>query len=257
MRPFRATKLFVEIAGADLCDGEAGWLNGADGVVVSRGVADTFPDEEITSQGAVILHDVDPETLVGWHSRPRTQWVAGGGLDTVLRLRDAWPDLDWVPRIEVYRPETRFDFHRAPPGEGFSMYMPDTAAIQGFRIADTERQTIEALLPRAVAEGFRCIWLHGRDAAEAGRGADIELLVRVRRHFAGGRIWLSGGIAEPRHLETLAGEGGAKAVVVPASIVRHCGCATLAAALELDPPASQPVATGNRPTACPRPRQSA
>lgn len=256
-RPFRATGLLVEITGDDLADPTDGWIDGADGLVLDVGAAGTITDERIASTNEHILRDIDPECTAGWRDRPGTQWVAGGGLDAVMRLRDAWPGLDWVPRIEGYRPETRFDFHRAAPGEGFSMYMPDTSAIQGFRVEDTERLPLEAWLSRAVSEGFRCVWLHGRDAETACKGADIEMLTRARRHFAGGRIWLSGGIGEPQHLKTLAREGGAKAVVIPASLARQHGCMTLASALELDTSANHPIAAGLKTWGCPGPHQSA
>lgn len=256
-RTIRATKLYVEVGGAESAETGEGWLDGADGVVLEGGAADAGSDERITSCDEHILLDANPENVAGWRARAGTLWVAGGGLDAIMPLRDAWPALNWVPRIEVYRPETRFDFHRAAPGEGFSMYMPDTAAIQGFRIAGAERETLEAWLARAVSEGFRRVWLHGRDADAAGKGADIEMLARARRHFAGGRIWLSGGIAEPRHLKTLAREGGAKAVVVPASVARQYGCMTLASALELSSAANHPVAAGLKPAGCPGPHRSA
>lgn len=256
-RPFRATKLFVEVAPDDLADRQEGWLDGADGLVLDGGIAGAVADEPTTSCGERILRDVDPESLAGWRDRPGTLWVASGGLDAVMRFRDTWPELDWVPRVEVYRPGTRFDFHRAAPGEGFSMYMPDTSAIQGFRIADAEPESLEEWLARATSAGFRCIWLYGRNADMMGKGADIEMLARARRHFAGGRIWLSGGIADACHLKTLAREGGAKAVVVPASLARRCSCPTLAAALELAPPPRGPIPAEPKPSGCSHPYQPA
>lgn len=249
-RPQRATKLFVEFSAGDHIEERAEWLEGADGMVIDREAGATVLEHATTAHGDCIVRDADPDAMYGLRDRPGARWVDGGGLDAALRMRDAWPDLDWVPYVEVYRPETRFDFQPAAPGEGFSVYMPDTATIQGFRIAGAEREPVEAWLSRAVAEGFRCVWLHGRDAAAADQGADIELLARARRHFAGGRIWLSGGIAEPRHLKTLAREGGAKAAVIPAMVARQWGCATLAEALVLDPPAGRPIAPGSRSSPC-------
>jgi len=256
-QPHRATKLFVEVGGHDLADAPDDWLNGADGVVLGGDGARLSAGNPSTSFGACILQDVDPEDAACWRDRAGTQWVAGGGLDTIMRLRDAWPGLDWVPRVEVYRPETRFDFHRAAPGEGFSMYMPDTSAIQGFRICDTDQESLETWLSEAVSEGFRCVWLHSRDADKSGNGADIEMLERARRHFAGGRLWLSGGIVESRHLQTLAREGGAKAAVIPASVAHQRGCAALATALDLEPPERHPVAPAGKGAGCSRQHQSA
>jgi len=235
-RPLRATKLFVELAGPECAEPAGDWLDGADGVAIDGETAAAVLRGENSWRGDCLLRDADPGAMAGLRERPGVLWGCGGSIDAAMRRRDEWPDLDWLPRIEVYRPETRFDFHRAPAGEGFSMYMPDTSAIQGFRIADADGEALEGWLSRAVAEGFRSVWLHGRDAAERGRGADIELLARARRHFAGGRIWLSGGIEEPRHLQTLACEGGAKAAVVSAAVARRWGCATLLSALQFDPP---------------------
>lgn len=251
-QPYRATRLFVEFSGDDLMDARDEWLNGVDGVVLDGDSARTSAGDPSASYGDSILRDVDPEDAAWWRDRAGTHWVAGGGLDTVMRRRDAWPELDWVPRVEVYRPETRFDFHRSAPGEGFSMYMPDTSAIQGFRICDTDQESLETWLSEAVSEGFRCVWLHSRDADKRGNGADIELLERARRHFAGGRIWLSGGTTEPRHLKTLAREGGAKAAVIAASVAHRWGCAALATAVDLEPPSHYPVATAGHAAGCSR-----
>lgn len=249
-QPFRATKLFVELTNADLADSRDGWLDGADGVVLDGEATHESVDGRSAPHGECILRDVDPEDAGCWQGRPEIRWVAGGGLDMVMRLRDTWPGLDWVPRVEVYRPETRFEFHRAAPGEGFSMYMPDTSAIQGFRIVDTDQGSLETWLSGAVSEGFRYVWLHSRDAERSKNGADMEMLERARRHFAGGSIWLSGGIAGSSHVKTLAREGGAEAAVIPASVAQQCGCAILAKALELEPPAHHPIVAGANIAGC-------
>ncbi len=241
----RATSLYVELSGDDIGEEIAGQFEAADGLVFS--CEDRLP-EPVDGMRRSILRGIDPALTPKWRERPNTAWVATGGLDAALNLRDAWPDLDWVPYAEIYRPEVRFDFRPASPGEGFSMYIPDTAAIQGFRLADAQRDSLESWLAQLGAEGFRTLWLHSRDAETRGVGGDIELLHRARRHFAGGRIWLSGGVADPRHLKTLAIEGGAKAAVVPAALARDCGCAALIEALALDPtPAELEVASAGCP----------
>jgi hypothetical protein len=73
--------------------------------------------------------------------------------------------------------------------------------------------------------GFDSLWLHSLDAAEAGRGLELEMLDRTES--SGLDIWLSGGATESRHLSNLARVGGAAAVVIDHNL------AQLSSALEL------------------------
>lgn len=233
----RGTRLYLDLDSGPL--DRVTDLFDADGFVVGPGVAEPQRQDP---RHDWILRGVTPLDRPAWAER-NTLWVCAEGLDRTARLRDGWPGLTWVPRAEVYLPSVRFDFFAAPPGEGFSVYRPDTATIQRHRVAGDETD-LHDWLGRAKSLGFMTAWLHGRDAAEQGRGLDLDLLDRARRSFGGGRIWLSGGASEPRHLANLAAEGGAAAVVLPRALAESCGCDRLLAALGRADPATEPAAQG-------------
>ena len=231
------TRLYLNLDLGPL-DGIAA-LSDADGFVVGPDVAEP-PSQD--PKHAWILRGVTPLDRPAWAERA-VSWVCAEGLERTAQLRDGWPGLRWVPRAEVYCPSVRYDFFAAAPGEGFSVYRPDTSTIQRHRVADDE-EDLHDWLARAKSLGFRTVWLHGRDAAERGRGLDLDLLDRARRSFGGGRIWLSGGVTEPRHLANLAAEGGAAAVVMPRTLAERCGCGSLLAALGRTPPGTELAAQG-------------
>jgi len=206
----------------------------ADGFVVGPNVVEPL---NRASRHTWILRGFTPLDSPAWAERNAT-WVCTEGLERTARLRDGWPKLAWVPRAEIYSPSARYDFFAANPGEGFSVYRPDTSTIQRHRVADDEADVRE-WLTQAKALGFRTVWLHSRDAAERGRGLDLDLLDRARRSFGGGRIWLSGGATESRHLANLAAEGGAAAVILPRALAERHGCGSLLAALGRPDPATE------------------
>jgi len=215
-------------------------LSDVDGFVVGPGVAEP-PSQD--AKHTWILRGVTPLDSPAWTER-NARWVCAEGLDQTVRLRDGWPQLTWVPRAEIYCPSVRYDFFAAAPGEGFSVYRPDTSTIQRHRVADDEAD-LRDWLKRAKSQGFRTVWLHSRDAAGEGRGLDLDLLDRARRSFGGGRIWLSGGATEPRHLANLAVEGGAAAVILPRALAERCGCGSLLAALGWSDPATELPSQGD------------
>ncbi len=214
-------------------------LSEVDGFVIGPGVAKP-PSQD--PKHAWILRGVTPLDSPAWAERDAT-WVCAEGLERTARLRDGWPELRWVPRAEIHSPSVRYNFVAAAPGEGFSVYRPDTSTIQRHRIADDE-EDLHDWLARAKRLDFRTVWLQGRDAAERGRGLDLDLLDRARGFFGGGRIWLSGGATEPRHLANLAAEGGAAAVVLPRAFAERCGCGSLLAALGRPAPGTELAAQG-------------
>jgi hypothetical protein len=198
----------------------------ADGFVVGLGVAEAPTHNP---EHAWILRGMTPLDCPVWAERDAT-WVCSEGLERTASLRDGWPGLRWLPRAEIYCPSVRYDFVAAAPGEGFSVYRPDTSTIQRHRVVD-DAEDLHSWLARAKSLGFRTVWLECRNAAERGRGLDLVLLDRARRVFGGGRIWLSGGATEPRHLANLVAEGGAAAAVVSRAFAEQWGCATLLTAL--------------------------
>ena len=110
-----------------------------------------------------------------------------------------------------------------------------------------EDEDLRDWLRRAGALGVDVVWLHGLDAAAAGRGLDLEMLARARNAFHGA-IWISGGASEPAHLANLAAEGGAQVVVVSEALARAHGVAALAAAIK--PPVPVTLATAPAGSAC-------
>lgn len=218
------TRLYIDL-GSEPIDGIAA-LSMADGFVVGLGMAEAA---SYSPEHAWILRGMTPLDCPVWAERDAT-WVCAEGLERTASLRDGWPGLRWLPRAEIYRPSVRYDFVAAAPGEGFSVYRPDTSSIQRHRVVD-DQEDLYSWLARAKSLGFRIVWLECRTAAERGRGLDLDLLDQARRLFGGGRIWLSGGATEPRHLANLAAEGGAAAAVVPRALAEQCGCAPLLAAL--------------------------
>lgn len=206
---------------------------GVDGVALrsKAAVEADWPDT-----GLVVLRNLSPGTEEAWRDREGVIW-SGDDLQTVARSRDEWKDLVWVPRLTVDKAQVGYHFHRAFPGEGFSVYQPDTAAVGGYRIGGRE---LREVLKQAADLGFDRLWLHGRDADLAGRGLDLNLLERAQRWFDGD-LWLSGGASEPGHLANLAREGGAAAVIVPDTLVAKESVEPLRTALAPPPPPEVPI----------------
>lgn len=224
--PFRFA---VEFDEADLPRELAALVDGRILDPAVHGIDDAGP-------GFVILRGM-PTEKSPWIGLPRTAWVAEG-LEEAARCRDRFPDLVWVPRTGGYRPQVIYAMGDRYPGEGFRVFVPDTATIRGFNVSDGE-QTVGAWMARAAELGFTTAWLHGLDAAEEGNGLDLELLERARRNYKGG-LWLSGGATEARHLATLRAEGGAQAAIVATTIAAAWSFDELSAALGREPPLKEP-----------------
>lgn len=234
MRREIPTRLFVEPGAEDVPPERLGLIGEADGVVLDRETMlalHNWAEDTARSASSWVLRGAEPRELDGWRERPNVLWVGEGTLEAIARQRDAWPRLQWIPRVEVVRPEVRFAFRKTSPGEGFSVYVPDTAAIQGYRVTESQGgAAIEAWLRQAAVFGFDTVWLHTPNAAAAGRGLDLDLLQRARR-CSPAELWLSGGATSTRHLANLAREGSAATVVLPLAVVETCGCSAALAAL--------------------------
>lgn len=221
------TKLLLELRPGDT------WTGG-DGVVGKA--AELSP---VAADGAdlVLLHG-SPATSEDWNAQPGALWVVEQGLDAAARLRGMFPNHRFLPHVQASRAAVRFSMGERYQGEGFRVYVPDTAALRGYQVDDGD-EALTDWLHRAEAMGFDTVWLSGRDIAERGKGFDLELLDRAKRDF-GGNVILSGGGVELSHLEALREEGGCFAAIVPVELAARMGLE--AVQLALQPPA-EAVAT--------------
>ncbi|MFQ5565399.1 MAG: hypothetical protein ACE5EU_03455 [Paracoccaceae bacterium] len=209
----------------------------ADGMVVPAGARIA---EDAVRNGEVIRRCQGPDRPPG----PATIWVADGGLDRAVALRDCGEGIGVVPRVAVRRGLSRYSFRPANPGEGFSTYCLDPGSVAVFLVCDGGQAIALAdWLDRASALGFDTVWLHGIEAAEARRGFPIEMLRKAHGLAPELAIWLSGGGCELRHFERLAPETGLAAVVVPETDLARLEAEAVRAALTAFQPAVETAAT--------------
>jgi len=222
------------------------WMAGADALVIEPCRCTVEQFESMPVETAVLLNG-DPVLDAPWQETAG-QWICDRGLEATARLQDLHPALQWIPRLSVSRAQVSYRFSGPAFGEGFSFYMPDTAAIQGWREEGSDRSLGE-LLSRATELGFADLWLHSPEAASSKSGLALELLDKTQ----GGpwAIWLSGGVADARHLRNLARLDGATTVVVDEAVAQQCSLAALREALipETPRPEAVPVTFAPRGTA--------
>ena len=197
------------------------------------------PDDVHSPAPVAVIHTNDPGGHAGWHEREGVVWSSDRELEAIAHIRDQWPDLQWLPRIDIYRPEVVYQFNADAVGEGFKFYIPDTGAIQAYLTLMSEKP-LESQLKRATALGFTTLWLHATHAEQAGTGFDLELLDRASVGFDG-EIWLSGGARKEQHLFNLTRQGGTAAVVVSQDFARQSGCDRLQLALTAGEETGVPV----------------
>lgn len=212
------------------------WMEGADALVIdpcrySPGQFDSMPVERAVIVGG------DPLLDAPWQECPG-HWVCEQGLDATANLRDLHPALQWIPRLKVSRAEVSYRFSGPAIGEGFSFYMPDTSAIQGWRVSGSDLSLGETLA-RATELGFEELWFHSPDAASRNKGLDLDLLDKTRN--GPWDVWLSGGIAGTGHMRNLMRAGGAAAVVVDGALALRCPLASLREALRPETPVPKEV----------------
>lgn len=179
-----------------------------------------------------------PGPCADWDAQTTPWRVVDQGLDACVRLRDAHPTWQWLPRLTVYRTEVSYQMSNYR-NEGFSFYTPCPTTIQDYRVTDGDHPVTVAL-QRARALGFDRLWLHARDAAHQGKGLDLDLLERARGDFPDG-LWISGGATETRHLENLAREGGTNGLVIGIDLLARADCSALIQALTPPRPPEVPV----------------
>ena len=138
--------------------------------------------------------------------------------------------------LRVFRAQVSYRFSGPAVGEGFSFYMPDTAAIKGWR---ADGLSLDSTLDRVMALGFDDLWLHSPDAASRCMGLDLDLLEKTGR--GDWDVWLSGGVGGTGHLRNLTRVGGATAVIVDAEVAQACSITSLTEALVVGPPRPEAV----------------
>jgi hypothetical protein len=232
-------KLFIDFRQeAEIPPEPCAWLEGADALLIDPCRCAPHRLESVPVGEAVIVNG-DPERDAPWREAVG-HWVDDRGIESTARLRDLYPGLSWIPKLDLSRAQMSYRFSGPAVGEGFSFYMPDTAAIHGWRV-EGEDLTFRELLTRATELGFSALWLHSPEAAARGTGLELDLLEQTR----GGplEIWLSGGATEVRHLQNLSRTGGAAAVIVDAALARRLSAQALHAALLPEPvrPVDVPV----------------
>ena len=226
--------LIIRIQGAASENGQASgfdWITGADALMVDPANCDPQAAPANLFDRFVLLAG-DPERDRYWNDYGSCQWVCDQGLTKAAELRDDWPDLDWIPRLDVYRPEMSYRFSGPAVGEGFSFYIPDTSIIKGWEVTDERRNLTDAL--RLACElGFTRLWLHSLDAEDKGRGLDLEMLEKAAREIPD--IWVSGGLTETRHLSNLAKWGGATGVITDQAYAETVSVERMRSAIRSDP----------------------
>lgn len=222
------TGLFIEVASAPEAMEITESLHQDSGLVVDPATISQEDAQRLQTCTAVVRSS-EPQRFKAWQERENLWWAAAEELDEIARLRDRWPGLQWLPRIEIYKQEVVYRFNGSALGEGFRFYIPDTGAINGYLTVAGE-QPMEAVLQRADELGFASLWLHGVHAEALGTGLDLELLERADQKFTGS-IWFSGGASDERHLFNLARQGGAAGVILSPAVAAKCGCERLQLAL--------------------------
>jgi len=232
------TEMFLEIKHALPDDYNPERLAGLSGLVVDG--TRVRPEECAPLEVPVTaLTGADGDDLAAWCGATEPMRVVDGGLDTCARLRDATPELLWMPRLTAYRPEVRYRMSTSHGEAGFKFYAPDTAALRGYRVSDGD-QSLQAALERTRKLGFDRLWLHARHAADQKRGLDLDLLERARRVYKNG-LWFSGGATSVDHLKNLARAGGVGTLVVGPELVEKLRGDELLDALAPPAPREEPI----------------
>lgn len=224
-----STRLFVQYkpGSPDQQEERLACLAGADGLVIDPCSCTAEEYLQLPAENTLLLNG-DPQRDTGWVGSDLCHWICTKGLAETSRLRDQWPELNWVPQLTVYKPSISYRFSGPAIGEGFSFYIPDTAAIKGWQVTDGDVSLTEALT-RATELGFDTLWLHSEAAESRGKGLELEMLEKA--HGSPLAIWISGGVAEVKHLSNLARVGGVAAVMVNEAFVREEGMDKLQQAL--------------------------
>jgi len=220
-------QLFVEfVPGANDWEIEDD-LRAADGFVFGLEGIESWP--QAVTDHKQILRGKKPPDDPHWQPLEHACWVVEQDLEDAVNCREQWPQLQWVPRITIYRQETQYGFKPESLGDGFRFFSPDPATINSFLTVSYD-QPLLATMRQAQSLGFATVWLHSQGAEQEGKGLELDVIAHVSSVYRG-QLWLSGGAGSLRHLRSLQQTGGVAAVVIPYPMAKDCGCQPLQAAL--------------------------
>lgn len=203
-------------------------LAAADGYVLST---TEVPLRLETTGKDILLQDVlsqepfEPEMANLAHTH-----ICRLGLAETASLRDEFPDLAWIPRVDVARLETAYHFPTTHYSESFRTYQPVFSSEGPYRVSDGDT-ALKPWLERAQALGFETVWLHNSQFATSDTGLDLDLRELALKTW-NGDLWLSGGAATMMHIRYLVQEGGLGALVIPFDLACALGCDKIRAALQ-------------------------
>jgi hypothetical protein len=199
----------------------------ADGYVLSS----TGLPEGLNSSGKDLLFldaqscgPVDPHMAGPLRTR-----ISRQGLADIVRLRDDYPDITWIPQANVTRLETAYHFPTTHYSEGFRTYQPVFPSHSPYRVSDSDTP-IGSWLEKATELGFETVWLHRSQSEVAGTGLDLDLRELALETWTG-NLWLSGGATTLMHIKYLVQEGGLDALIIPLDLACTLGCEKIASAL--------------------------
>lgn len=222
----RNNKIYIEINDKDDISANDLAIDSADGVVLDQACAREWNRDTCAVAALRVGVDSMPDSVA---TAGCQVWVCDGGIEETARLRDEQPEVIWIPRIEIIRPDVRYSFQNTAAGEGFKYYVPDTAALQRYSVANGSAD-LEKSLARAAELAFLAVWLHSIDAERNGKGFELNMVERARL-FYNGILWVSGGATTLNHVRCLGREDPRACAVVPLQFARMYGTQQVKAAL--------------------------
>jgi len=222
----RNNKLYIELNEKDEITADDQEAAYADGVVLDQACAQKWNRDTCAVAALRVGVDSKPDSVA---TAGCQVWVCDGGIEETARLRDEQPEATWIPRIEIIRPDVRYSFQNTAAGEGFKYYVPDTAALQRYSVANSSAD-LEKSLARAAELAFLAVWLHSIDAERSAKGFELDMVERARL-FYNGILWVSGGATTLNHVRCLGRADPRACAVVPLQFARIYGMQQVKAAL--------------------------
>lgn len=245
----RQNKLFVDLSGTAGPLSPEAMPASIDGYILS---CDTPPEgldiagKEIMIAGGVPQSEPDIAVLA------QTR-ICDYGLEATARLRQQYPELTWIPRVDVTLQPTAYHFPTTHYSETFRTYQPIFTGPSPYQVEDGDAQLV-AWLQKAAELGFSTLWLNAPGAAQAENGLDLDLRELALGNWSGD-LWLSGGASTLMHVKYLVQEGGIDALVVAPALAVALGCDQIRASLRRGmerPPSEAPDTAEPHATDLPR-----
>jgi hypothetical protein len=231
-------KLYVDLSETSDAFAPEAVLEAADGYILATSDLPSALDIEGKD---ILLQDVLSQEPFERQMADQAQaHICRLGLAETAGLRDEFPDLAWIPRVDVTRLETAYHFPTTNYSECFRTFQPVFPSDGPFRVSDGET-ALSPWLERAKALGFDTIWLHNSQYEAYGTGLDLDLRELALKTW-GGNLWLSGGASTMMHVRYLVQEGGLDALVIPLDLACELGCDKIRTALRwgMDRPEIEP-----------------